>query len=84
MTSLIVEIGALIVAVVLFYILFRLLKPFINLVLNSVAGIFIFFLLNTFFGLTIPINVFSIGIVAIAGIPGVVLVLILHFFGLAF
>jgi hypothetical protein len=54
------------------------------LIVNSIMGILIFYLLNNFFAVGIPITLLSIGIVAIAGIPGVVLVLIIHFLGLGF
>jgi hypothetical protein len=47
-------------------------------------GIVVFLILNFVFGLGIPINVFSVGLVALAGLAGVVLVVLLHFLGLGF
>ena len=78
------EIGAVILAAVILYLLFRLLKEIVKLAINSVAGIIILFLLNLLFGLSIPINIFTILIVALSGIGGVFLILILHFLGLGF
>ena len=73
----------LLVALVIIYLLFRFLKNPMYIIANSVMGILVFFILNIF-GVGIPINIFSIGIVALGGIPGVVLVLLIHFLGLGF
>lgn len=74
----------LIVALVIVYLIFRFLKSPIYILANSIMGIIIFFVLNFLFGLGIPINIFSVGIVAIGGILGVLLVLLIHFLGLGF
>jgi hypothetical protein len=39
---------------------------------------------NTIFNLGIPINIFSVGIVALGGLTGFLLILLLHFIGLGF
>ena len=77
------EIVGLVVALVIVYLILRFLKDPKYIIANSIMGIIIFFVLNLF-GLGIPINIFSIGIVAIGGVLGVLLVLIFHFLGLAF
>jgi pro-sigmaK processing inhibitor BofA len=82
--SLLIEIATVLIALVILYILWKLLKLFAYLIVNSIIGILIFYLFNTYFAVGIPINLLSIGIVAIAGIPGVVLVLIIHYLGLGF
>lgn len=79
-----VELGTLLVAIVIVYLLFGMLNDVGYLVVNSIMGIIIFFVLNMVFKLGIPINLLSIGIVAIGGTAGVVLVLIIHFLGLGF
>lgn len=84
METIYIEIGALLVAFVMLYLLFKLLKKLIYLLANSVMGIVIFLVLNLGFGLDIPINILSVGVVAIAGMTGVLLVLIIHFLGLGF
>jgi len=73
----------LLVALVIVYLLFRFLKNPMYLIANSIVGIVIFFILN-YFGAGIPINIFSVGIAAVGGILGVVLVLLIHFLGLGF
>lgn len=79
-----VELGALLIAVAILYLLFGTLKNATYLVANSVMGIIIFLILNSILGIGIPLNIFSIGIVAIGGIAGVLLVLLIHFLGLGF
>lgn len=56
----------------------------VHLVANAVVGIIIFLIVNMFLVRDVVINFFSIATVAIAGIPGVLLVLLLHFLGLGF
>ena len=82
--DLLIEIVALLLAVVILYVLYKFINQIIKLAMNSIAGIVILFLLNFVFGLGIPINIFTILITAFAGVGGVVLILILHFLGLAF
>lgn len=73
----------LLVALLIVYLIFRFLKNPMYIIANSIMGILIFLILNVF-GVGIPINIFSIGIVALGGIPGVLLVLLIHFLGLGF
>jgi hypothetical protein len=79
-----VEVGALLAAFFLLYLLIKFLKHPGLVIANSITGIIIFFVLNLFFGLGIPISVFSVGLVALAGLAGVMLVILLHFLGLGF
>ena len=79
-----VELGALLVAIFILYLLYLLLKNPVHLVANAVMGIIIFLIVNMFLVRDVVINFFSIATVAIAGIPGVLLVLLLHFLGLGF
>lgn len=82
--TILAELVILLVAVFLIYILWKILEDPKELAINSIIGIIAFWLLNQFFGLGIPINWLSILVVALAGIPGVVLVLLLHFLGMGF
>jgi hypothetical protein len=82
--TILAELVILLVAVVLIYILWKILDDAKELAINSIIGITAFWLLNQFFGLGIPINWLSILVVALAGIPGVVLVLLIHFLGMGF
>jgi len=82
--TLLAEVATVVVAVVVIYVLWKILQDARQLAVNSIIGIIVFWLLNQFFGLGIPINWLSILVVALAGIPGVVLVLLIHFLGLGF
>ena len=82
--ALLAELLTLLVAVVIIYVLWKILEDAAQLAVNSIIGIIVFWLLNQFFGLGIPINWLTILIVALAGIPGVILVLLMHFLGLGF
>jgi SigmaK-factor processing regulatory protein BofA len=80
-----VELGSLLVAVFILYLLYSFLKSPLHLIANAIMGIIIFLIINFFLvGGDIAINFFSVGTVAIAGIPGVLLVLLIHFLGLGF
>jgi inhibitor of the pro-sigma K processing machinery len=73
----------LLIALLIIYLIFKFLQNPLYIIGNSIAGIVIFFILNLF-GVSVPINIYSVGIVALGGIPGVVLVLLIHFLGLGF
>lgn len=77
------EIIGLLLAFGILYILFKFVKTTTYLIINSIIGLIIFFILDML-GLHVKINLFSILIAAIAGIPGIILVTILHILGLAF
>ncbi|MFA6213735.1 MAG: pro-sigmaK processing inhibitor BofA family protein [Candidatus Micrarchaeia archaeon] len=79
-----VEFGALLLALFILYLIYTLLKNPVYVVANAVMGIIVFMIVNMFLVRDVAINFFSIAIVAIAGIPGVLLVLLLHFLGLGF
>jgi len=78
------EVASLLIAFVILYILYIMLKNGLHLVANGVMGVIIFLIINMFLVRDVAINIFSIGTVAIAGIPGVALVLIIHFLGIGF
>jgi hypothetical protein len=73
----------LLVALLIVYLIFRFLKNPVYIIVNSIIGILAFILLNVL-GAGIPINLFSVGIAAIGGLVGVLLVLLIHFLGLGF
>lgn len=82
--AMIVEVGALLVAVFIVYLIYSFLKNPAHVIANSVIGIILFVLVNLFLVRDIAINIFSVGIVAISGVAGVILILLLHFLGLGF
>lgn len=79
-----IELGALFVAIFLIVLIIRFFKDPMLLIANSVLGIILFFLLNAIFSLGILINFWSIAIVALGGVGGAFLVILLHLFGIAF
>jgi inhibitor of the pro-sigma K processing machinery len=79
-----IEVGALLAAFLLLLLLIKFLRNPLLVIGNSVMGIVVFLVLDYFFALGIPINVFSVGLVALGGLAGVVLVVLLHFLGLGF
>jgi hypothetical protein len=79
-----VELGTLIIALFILYLLITFLHDPIKIVINSLIGIGALFVLNSFLKKKIPINILSIGIIAIGGIVGFVLVVVLHFLKIAF
>lgn len=80
----IAEVGALLAAVLILYLLYIFLKNPMHLIANALMGILIFLIVNMFLVRDVAINFFSVAAVAIAGIPGVLLVLLIHFLGLGF
>lgn len=79
-----IELGALLAAILIVYLLLRFMKDPQLILINSIFGIIVFFSLDFFFHLGIPINFLSIAIVAVGGFPGVLFILLLHFLGIAF
>jgi len=79
-----IEFASLLIAIFILYLLYSLLKNPVSLIANAVMGIIVFLIVNMFLVQNVAINLFSVGTVAIAGIPGVVLVLLIHFLGLGF
>jgi pro-sigmaK processing inhibitor BofA len=73
---------------IILVVLWRLVKSVMNLVINSIMGIILLLAVNFlhlfgFLGKTdIPINIISIIVCALAGIPGAILLVILHIAGL--
>jgi hypothetical protein len=79
-----VTIGALIAALFVLYLIYRFFKNPAMILANSILGLVTFFVLNAVFKLGIPIDFWTIAVVALGGFGGVVFVLILHFLGLGF
>ena len=78
------EFVALLFAIVVLYLLYLLLKNSVHLLINAVIGIIILVIINMFLVREVVIDFFSVAVVAIAGIPGVLIVLIMHFLGWGF
>jgi len=79
----IAEVIALLLGIIVLYLLFSITKNLIHLIINSVIALVLLFGLN-FFGMGLQINIWSVLTVAIGGLPGLILVVILHFLKIAF
>jgi hypothetical protein len=79
-----IELAALLAALFVLYLIYRFMKQPMAVLANSVLGFIVFLALDLIFGLGIPINFWSIAVVALGGFGGVILVLVLHFLGLGF
>jgi len=79
-----IELGTLIVALIVLVLLLVFIQNPIALLINSIFAIVLLFLLNLIFNVGIPINIITVLIVAVGGIIGLLLVLLLRFSNLAF
>lgn len=79
-----IEVGSLLVALIVLWLLLVFINNPIALVINAIVAFLILFLLNALFGLGIPINIITILIVAIGGIAGLLLIIILRLMKVAF
>ncbi len=79
----VIELGALIFALFLLYLLMNFITDPIGIVLNSVIGIIALLIINLM-GVGVPINIITVGIVAIGGILGLFLILLIRLLGLGF
>ncbi len=78
------EIALLLVAVVIIMVLWKILDDPKQIAINSIFGIIALWLLDVGLGLGIPINWVTILITGLAGLPGLLLILLMHFLGLGF
>ncbi len=78
------EILGLILAIIIVIVLFRVARNIPALIGNAVIGVIILVILNLFLSPPVVINIWSILISAIGGIAGVIIVVVLHFLGIAF
>jgi len=79
-----IEVGTLLVALIVLWLLLVFVQNPVALLVNSIIAIVILFLLNAIFGLGIPINIITVLIVAIGGIVGLLLIIILRMMKVAF
>ena len=79
-----IELGGVLLAAAFLYMLFQFLKNPVYILTNSVVGLAVFLLLNGVYSLGIAINLWSILIVGFGGIAGLLMVLVLHYLGIAF
>ena len=76
----IIIIGLIVLALAKFILKFTF-KKIIPLILNIVLGMVILWIVNTFLGLAIPVNLITALVVGLGGVPGVILLIILCIIG---
>lgn len=79
-----IEVGTIIVALIVLWLLLVFINNPIALIINSLIAIAILWLLNAIFGFGIPINIITVLVVAIGGIVGLLLIIILRLMKVAF
>jgi inhibitor of the pro-sigma K processing machinery len=81
--SLISEILIIIAIFAVLYIIFKMGNLILGLLANIILGFIAIFALNLIFGLGISFDIIVLIIVAILGLPGAAIVVILHLIGIA-
>ena len=79
-----IEVGSVLFALIVLVLLVIFIQNPIALLMNSIIAILIMFLLNAIFGLGIPVNIFTVLIVAIGGLVGLLLIIILRLMKIGF
>jgi len=74
---------AVVIALVIAWIVFSMTKDISKLIANGLLGLLAMLIMNAV-GIGVPINLLSIIVVAIGGLPGLGVVVILHFLGIVF
>ena len=78
------EIVGLVLAIIVAVLLYKVLKGATGLLVNAVVGVIVLWLLDLFIAPPVTINLWLVLIAAIGGLPGVLIVIVLHFLGIAF
>jgi uncharacterized membrane protein (UPF0136 family) len=78
------EIIMVILAIIGVIVAYYLLKTATHLIINAVLGLIIFFAANAIFDVGISYSLPALLVCAFAGIPGAIIVILLHIFGVAF
>jgi len=79
----IIELIVLLLVILAVVVLFRILKKLGPIIWSSIGALVMLWVLNLL-GLKVAISIWTVLIVAIGGLPGLILVVILHLLGWAF
>jgi hypothetical protein len=79
----IIELIVLLLVILAVVVLFRILKKIGPIIWSSIGALVLLWVLNLL-GLKVAISIWTVLIVAIGGLPGLILVVILHLLGWAF
>lgn len=72
---------SLILLILIVFLVFWLGKNLVWLIVNSIVGIAILYLINFLPGINIPINIWSVLITVFGGVPGIILLVLLSWMG---
>lgn len=78
------EIIIVLAAIVIAYLIYKVLKTVKNMVVNAIMGLLVLVIANTVLGLGIAYSWVVILTCAIAGVVGAILVILLHYVGIFF
>ncbi len=78
------EIIIVLAAIVIAYLLYKVLKTVKNMVVNTIVGLLVLVIANTVLGLEIAYSWVVVLTCAIAGVFGAILVILLHYAGIFF
>lgn len=79
-----IEVGLVLVALALLFGAYKVVKAVKPFVWNAVVGLIVFLLADLLFGLSVAVTPLSLLVVAIAGVPGALLVILLSYLQVAF
>jgi hypothetical protein len=79
-----VELIVLVLAVALAAVLYYFLKNLLYLLIHAILGVIILILANLFLFPPVSINLITVLVVGFGGLPGLLIVLLLHLTGIAF
>jgi len=80
----IVELLVLVLAIALAVGLYYFMKNLLYLLVHAIAGVIVLILVNLFLFPPVSINLITVLVVGFGGIPGLLIVLLLHLTGIAF
>jgi hypothetical protein len=79
-----IEVGLVLIVLALLFGAYKVVKAVKPFVWNAVVGLIVFLLADLLFGLSVAVTPLSLLVVAIAGLPGALLVILLSYFQVAF
>lgn len=82
LSGVISELILIILALLIIYVIFKLGKVLLGVIVNIVLGFISIVVLNSFFALNIPWNLLTIIITALLGLPGVAVIVLLRLLGI--
>ncbi|MEF8976823.1 MAG: pro-sigmaK processing inhibitor BofA family protein [Halapricum sp.] len=79
-----IEVGLVLIVLALLFGAYKIVQAVKPFVWNAVVGLIVFLLADLLFGLSVAVTPLSLLVVAIAGVPGALLVILLSYFQVAF